>query len=223
MYTQSVQEQEFINLISKSRLSSYKFNDNEDFIILLKRYIYNIQISEAFYPVLSMLEIALRNQINNAINNLIKNDWLLSEINSQNLLLDNEYKILLSAVKKLQIKNKNITSETLISELSLGFWVNLYKKAYKTVIWDKKGVFEYVFPNFPINKEMNRIRFISTDLKNILQLRNRIFHHEIVINRKIGIENCYNIIEKILYYISDNYYALLPEISRFNNIIKQKP
>lgn len=223
MYTQNVQEQEFINLISKSRLNSYKFSDNEDFIILLKRYIYNIQISEAFYPVLSMLEIALRNQINNAIHNFIKKDWLLSEINSQNLLFDNEYKILLSSYKKLKSKNKNITQETLISELSLGFWVNLCKKAYKTVIWDKKGVFEFVFPNFSINKEMNRIRFISTDLKNVLQLRNRIFHHEIIINRKIGIQNCYNIIEKILYYISNNYYELLPEISRFNNIIKQKP
>jgi hypothetical protein len=223
MYTKSIQEPEFINLISKSRLNSYKFNDDEDFIVLLRRYIYNIQISESFYPVLSMLEIALRNRINNAIHSFIKKDWLLSEIKSQKLLLDNEYKILLNSYKKLKLKNKNITQEALISELSLGFWINLCKKAYKTIIWDKKGVFEFVFPNFPISKEMNRIRFISSDLKNILQLRNRIFHHEIIINHKIGVQNCYNIIEKILHYISDDYCELLSKVSRFSDIIKQKP
>lgn len=217
------QSQEFIDFISPERLKSYKLSEQDNFSVLLERYIYNIKISEAFYPILSILEIALRNKIYNAIDKLIKPDWLLSELQSQNLLLDNEYKILVDAARKLQFKHKKITKGALITELSFGFWVNLCKKAYKTIIWDKKGVFEFVFPNFPALNAMDRTKFISSDLKNILQLRNRIFHHETIINNKLGIQNCYNISEKLLSYISTEHIELLRNTSRFKDIIKQKP
>lgn len=133
----NIQKEEFINLISKERLSSYSISPEDNFSILLKRYMYNIKLSETFYPILS--------------------------------------------------------------------------------------VFESVFPNFPMPKEMNKIRFISPDLKTILQLRNRIFHHEIIINHPLGIQNCYSIIEKLLSYMSGEYSDILAEVSKFNDIIKQKP
>lgn len=215
--------QEFIDIISPERLKAYKLSEQDNFSILFERYIYNIKISETFYPILSILEIALRNKIYNAIDKLIKQDWLLSELQSQSLLLGNEHKILLDASKKLYFKYKKITKGALITELSFGFWVNLCKKAYKTIIWDKKGVFELVFPNFIAQNVMDRTKFISSDLKNILQLRNRIFHHETIINNKLGIQNCYNIAEKLLSYISKEQLELSQNISRFNDIIKQKP
>lgn len=218
-----INKQEFIDIISSERLKPYKLSEKDGFLILLNRYIYNIKISEAFYPILSMLEIALRNKIHSAIHELIKKDWLLLELQSQSLLLDNEYKILVEAAKKLQFKNKKITKGALITELSFGFWINLCKKAYKTIIWDKRGVFEFVFPFFPVQNKMDRTKFISSDLKNILQLRNRIFHHETIINNKLGIQNCYNISEKLLSYISTEHLGLSKDISRFKDIIKQKP
>lgn len=218
-----IQEQEFIDIISVERLKSYKLSEQNDFSILFEKYIYNIKISEAFYPILAMLEIALRNKIHNAIDKFIKHDWLLLELQSQSLLFDNEYKILLDSAKKIKFKNKKLTNGALITELSFGFWVNLCKKAYKTIIWDKKGVFDFVFPYFSIGKEMDRTKFIASDLKTILQLRNRIFHHETIINHKIGVENCYDSIEKLLSYISKEYLDLLNNISRFKDITKQKP
>ena len=218
-----IQKQEFIDIISSERLNSYKTIQEETFAILLERYMYNIKVAESFYPILSILEIALRNKIHNSIDKLIKSDWLLSEIYKQDLLLDNEHKILMDTFNKLKFKDKNLTKGALISELTFGFWVNLCKKSYKTILWDKKGFFESVFPFFSIKKEMNKIRFISPDLKNILQLRNRIFHHEIIINHKIGIENCYDKIEKILLSISEDSLSLLTETCKFRDIIKQKP
>lgn len=221
MKTTEIQKQEIIDLISKERLLSYQYSKEDDFSSLIERYLYNIKISEAFYPVLSILEIALRNKIHNAI--VIKPDWLLSELQSQDLLFDNEYKILSEACKKLNCKKKRITQGALIAELSFGFWINLCKKSYKPIIWDKQDVFECVFSNFSMKSEMNRIKFISSDLKLILQPRNRIFHHESLINNKLGIQNCYGVIEKILSYISEEYGSLLSEICRFKDVLKQKP
>ncbi len=45
-----------IENISADRLSSYRFNDSEDMETVLNRYIFNVEVSESFYPVLSALE-----------------------------------------------------------------------------------------------------------------------------------------------------------------------
>ncbi len=101
-----------IENISVDRLSSYKFNDNDNSDLILRRYIYNIQIAESFYPLLAALEISLRN---------------------------------------------------------------------------------------------------------------RIFHHEIIINNKNGIENMYEQTKRILYSLSEEYAKIFETSFRFSDVIKQKP
>lgn len=53
--------------ISLDRLSSYRYNDSDDLSLILSRYIYNVQISESFYPIIAALEVALRNRLYNAV------------------------------------------------------------------------------------------------------------------------------------------------------------
>ena len=52
--------------ISLDRLSSYRYDSNDSIDLVLDRYIYNVRISESFYPVIAALEIALRNRLYNA-------------------------------------------------------------------------------------------------------------------------------------------------------------
>ncbi len=177
----------------------------------------------------------------------------MDEINNQKVLFDNERKLLLDAYNKLQYKSfKNLNyinkkkpieeqkiekelwkiaktqvkKGRLIAELTLGFWINLCKKSYKNNLWDKKDFFANVFYNFDnhfITTELDKTKIIFPELKNILNLRNRIFHHEIIINNKIGIENCYDKIEKVLYSLSEEYAKTFIHTFRFKELIKQKP
>ena len=87
-------QENLIALFSENRLKSYNFNCDDNAIVL-ERYLYNIEVSKALYPLLSILEISLRNRINKAIERVIQADWLLKELQYQNILLDNEYKKLL--------------------------------------------------------------------------------------------------------------------------------
>ena len=75
--------------ISVDRLSSYKYDDNDSIDLILSRYIYNVQVSESFYPVIAALEVALRNRLYNAVAILKGENWLLEEINNQNILSEN--------------------------------------------------------------------------------------------------------------------------------------
>lgn len=218
----------FIKIVSMDRLDSYKLLESDSYELLLARYIFNIKISETFYPILSALEIALRNNIYNAVCNIKGKNWLMNEIHSQSILSVNERNLLIESYNKLSKKHygKRITESGLVAELTFGFWVNLCKKSYKNSLWDKQSFFENVFPDFDnyfTSPTWDKTKVIFPELKNILILRNRIFHHEIIINNKNGIENMYDKVERVLYSLSKDYADLFKDSFRFKEIIKQKP
>lgn len=212
--------------ISIDRLSSYKYDDNDSIDLILSRYIYNVQISESFYPVIAALEVALRNRLYNAVAILKGENWLLEEINNQNILSENERNILLEAYKKLKRKHNTPSTGAIIAELTFGFWVNLCKKSYKNSLWDKQDFFSNVFPDFDNyfnSPNWDKTKVMFPELKEILRLRNRIFHHEIIINNKNGIENCYDKTHKVLSSLSKDYAEIFENSFRFKGIMKQKP
>lgn len=212
--------------ISTDRLSSYKYDNNDSINLILSRYIYNVQISESFYPVIAALEVALRNRLYNAIAALKDGNWILEEIKQQNILSENERNILLEAYSKLKRKHNTPSTGAIIAELTFGFWINLCKKSYKNSLWDKQDFFSNVFPNFDSyfnSPTWDKTKVIFPELKEILRLRNRIFHHEIIINNKNGIENCYDKTHRVLYSLSKEYAEIFEDSFRFKTIIKQKP
>ena len=213
-------QQELIDTITPVRLKAYGEDSNE---ILIEKYIYNLKVSEAFYPALSLLEVTLRNKICYAIEALICKDWLINELNQQNILFDKEYKKLIETADKIEKDGKKVTNDRLISELTFGFWIHLCTKSYKPKFWDKKGFIELVFPNYTISSNLRNISLIQKDLRDVLKLRNRISHQEIIINGNRTPEESYKLIQMLLYTLSSGMYALLEDISRFNAITKQKP
>lgn len=124
---------------------------------------------------------------------------------------------------KIKKAGKNVTNDRLISEMTLGFWIHLCTKSYKPKLWDKRGFFESVFPNYATNGELRKIAPIQNDLLNILRLRNRIFHHEVIINGNKTPQEQYQLVLNMLHLLSTGMESLLNEISRFNTITKQKP
>ena len=138
----------------------------------------------------------------------------------------NERNILVESFNKLNCKHNSVSTGALIAELTFGFWVNLCKKSYKNSLWDKQGFFDSVFPDFDkyfTSPTWDKTKVIFPLLKDVLRPRNRIFHHEIIINNKNGIENCYEITKKVLYSLSEDYAQMFEDIFRFDNIVKQKP
>lgn len=215
-----IAKSELIKIITPVRLRAY---GNECDEILLDKYIYNLRLAEAFYPALSLLEVSLRNRICNAIEKLICSDWLIKELEQQKFLADKEYKKLIEAENKIKKSGKKVTNDRLISEMTLGFWVHLCTKSYKPKFWDKKGFFESVFPNYIQEQGLRKIAPIQNDLLAILRLRNRISHHEIIINGDKSPQEQYQLVLNMLHLLSTDMEKMLNNISRFEDIIKQKP
>lgn len=91
----------------------------------IKHYELNIEISESFYPVLSMFEVALRNSLNRELTKYFESeDWYLKVESVPGLR--NLKNNLNPAKRHITRRNENITAHKVVAELTLGFWVRLF-------------------------------------------------------------------------------------------------
>lgn len=182
----------FIYLLSKERAAAYKLNKNETDLDNLNRYLFNIALGQSFYPLLNMLEICLRNKINNMFISDFGIDWITRNnfFDDKTLLKVNE---LVDQIKK---RRKMITNNRLVSELTFGFWTSLLNNNYN-ILWQQKNRIGRVFNGLKMD-----IRKINRELSIIRTFRNRVFHFETLFNHHPGF--CYDLIMKYLKAVANN-------------------
>ena len=210
---------QFDSTIGIERLKSFaNHNSVLNITELLDCYINNIRLSQAFYPILSILEIRLRNSINTMLKTYYSPEWLEIEYREHNILLEDDYNKLINAYDKIQ-KNYNLDFSfgKVLSELNFGFWTNLCSKKYNAIIWTKKGRFKSVFINYPADKQQ-QIHNISHKLDKIRRFRNRIFHYEPILKDDIKIQDIYNRILEILGYLPQDPSNMLKTTDNFRNV-----
>jgi len=180
--------------VSKSRLKQYKN---------LEEYIENIRFSSEFYMPLSLVEIGLRNSLNQFFIERVDKNWLFDKkfIKPQ---LQNKIN---QSIKTLKQQNKQITQNNLIAELSFGFWVMLLKKPYQEYLRFKD--LNQIFLN--IDKKgaivFNR-HYFFTIINKIRLFRNKVFHFDKIINKK-EYDNIQDDIYLILEYFDSKLLSLV--------------
>lgn len=158
--------------LSIPRLNKYRVacqNDTNKTLIL---YRYNIKLCQKFYGILGMLEIILRNAINEHYKTQFSdNDWLISQVANGFLSTSQSQNDIFRERDKL-IQMNLYTHDKLVASLSFGIWTimfskNLYRQGGKTLL--------QIFPNKAHNLNQKQI---YKDLDRIREFRNRIAHHE---------------------------------------------
>ncbi len=147
--------------------------DNQDKAIL--HYKSNILVSEAFYPLLSILEIGLRNSIDYQLTVRFKDkNWFE---NHEFIKIVSRFQIdrISDARSNILSEKKEITYGRQITELSFGFWTSLFDTKFEMTLWK---TLRLAFPNGP--KQIRKRRTMSSKFNSVRKLRNRIFHHEAI-------------------------------------------
>lgn len=170
-----------INVISPPRLSYYElflnYKKPEDKI---GAYLAFQELSSNFFPVIQMIEVGLRNSINNVAKTHFQDEyWFLTmpiSTKSQR------------QVKEAERKAKNecgsdYTSDDIICRLTLGFWVYMLDRDYRDTsspshLWSPENR-DRVFkkPANALGKSLS-LRSLFDNYHKVLKLRNRLFHHE---------------------------------------------
>jgi len=179
------------HLLSVKRLETYykQFNGNKSKAI--EYYQLNTQISESFYPLLSNLEIALRNSIHKSFSLRFGTDnWF------ENIIFQ-ELKDHINIAKSKITKSKQfLTNDKIVAELTFGFWTSLFNKQYAQFFWKP---LMFVFKD--LETELKQRDKIAFKLNNIRKFRNRIFHYEPICNDLIVLKLNYTSIIDILNWL----------------------
>ncbi len=179
-------------LISSKKVASYKQSNLENWFIS-----YRAELTQAkkFFVYLHFLEIFLRNKIASEFN-LDFDEWLIGKSSKFKFNAKEQDKIdqILATLRKAK---KDINANNIISNLSLGFWTNLFHRPYAKA-WQHNKMIERVFPF--LKSPQRSLKQIQKELETIRKFRNRIFHFESLQN--CSLEKMEQLIFKFIYGIS---------------------
>ena len=157
---------------SAARLGRYRASCGNDEARAIKAYVNNMLLAEAMMPMLSVLEIALRNGIHRRLSVLYaRPDWW--EAWHGGSAFQWQLQEVAGAMGKLQRRAEVVTPDKIIAELAFGFWSSLFNVHFQNVLWKDLRL---VFPRCP--KPQRKRHTISSALNQVRDLRNRVFHHE---------------------------------------------
>jgi hypothetical protein len=157
---------------SVARLGRYRASCGGDETRAARAYVNNMLLAEAMMPMLSVLEIALKNGIHRRLNILYgRVDWWEAWVG--NPVFAWQLQEIASAKAKLSRRAEASTPDKIIAELAFGFWSSLFNVHFQTILWKELRL---VFPRCP--KPQRQRHTISSALNQVRDLRNRVFHHE---------------------------------------------
>jgi hypothetical protein len=167
--------------VSAGRLQRYESIAAGDAPQALRLYAWNTALSESLYGPIQGLEVTLRNKIHERLADPFGPRWY---DDARVALQYAQRDQVLRAKQSLQHQGKPLDPPRLIAELSFGFWVGLFGRKYETHLW--RPHLRKLFVNAPrpfLRKDALRV------LDDIRCLRNRVAHHEPILQRSLTQEH----------------------------------
>lgn len=173
-------------------------------------YLWNIEISSAFWGSFHLLEVSLRNTLDKQLTgNLGVSGWW----NNQDKLHKVEYQRIQEVALASARGSAPFTSGSITAGASFGFWVSLLDRKYHQKLWVNN--LEHAFPNYEGKRSE-----LHKNLYRLRKLRNRIAHHEPIHNRDLAHDQ--QIICEILGYINPIDESVLHKYSRVPSTLQDK-
>jgi len=206
---------DFRLLFSSPRISRYLAATGNDNKRTIKLYKANLRLAQAFHPLLGIVEVVIRNRLNDVISaHFTDPDWIINQ--KSGFMSDPSISpFLRNEIAKIEIRLKKrgiaITSGKIISELPFGFWSELFERnQYKLLLGKPIQIFTHL-PSETGRKE------IFASLNSIRTLRNRINHNEPICFNEIYIDTNYasethREIIRILNLINPNFTIFIKDV-----------
>jgi hypothetical protein len=173
-------------------------------------YAANLSASSRFWPMLAMLELALRTKLNTQLErrNLdkeIKVHWVLDQDNEIRSKNPRAARDLDKAREILKRTGRRVTPAHIIDELPLGFWTILVSNRLKDMWPDLAAGFRRL--------ESRDSKELSALLKFFKNFRNQIGHHHVIIFMDLQVAN--KNLRRLAYLIDPRLEEILKEMDSF--------
>lgn len=226
-YNTPIISDEIKSFFSEARLSKYDatFPDRE--ISLTEKYIINKMLSELFLGEIALFEVFIRNAISEIVTRKFKNYGFFNTAFFSSLKKKHQDSIcdILRGIDTninnvRDASSRGVTPGLVISRLGFGFWIHLFDTQSKLL---DSNYFGQLFPIFQgVNDTIrkNKIQDIYQKLVKIRDLRNRVCHHEIILNSDY--ETIHHDMISIIEYFNNPYLlSFFKEHSQLNELIDE--
>lgn len=163
-------------ILHTERIDAYR-QDGADQTTTLSRYLLNMALCEALYPLLQFAEIALRNAVHRELTILYRTDAWYDSARAR--LTPWQQKQVKEAKDSLQKHRKPLSTGRVVAELTFGFWTGFFNNAHA-----RTGVGSYLSKNAFLRAPATERYMAKLDKQwlKIRDLRNRVFHHERILH-----------------------------------------
>jgi hypothetical protein len=159
---------------SEERFSKYLAATSGDYLSALDSYSRDLFALSELHIWINLLEVSLRNAMVRELQSsaqLERTDWL--QFLNQRLLPEGQ-RALTKAITRITNERRPLRNSTIVSELPLGFWVNLLKDSYEASLWTRS--LHRAFPNL----EPRTRKTAHHKISQIYKLRNRAAHQGLI-------------------------------------------
>ncbi len=203
-----------LTAISADRFGTYLKEAGFDQKRALDLYMWNMNLSSSFFPLMASVEVALRNRVLLRIEHIHGPSWW-TEAPFMAQLGGKGKGIVKRTEVALLSRNLLPNSGQMAASLTFGFWANMLLPKYEAVFWTP------LHPSFPdLPHEFGRAD-LYLQCEAMRALRNRISHHEPLINTNIS--KTYSDSIRLLSWISKAKADWLKPHLRVMAVLRSKP
>ena len=159
--------------VSETRFGTYLTHSAGDEELAWRLYEWNLEVSSALMTPLNMLEVTLRNRLYEAGARPFGSNWLTTSTH----LRAADRGTVTDACEYLKRRNAPVNPGAVIAELAFGLWVGLLANHYDQTLW-RQGLHRAFV------RGASR-PYLHDQLDRVRTLRNRIAHHEHLLNRDL--------------------------------------
>lgn len=207
---------EIENALSAQRLGRYLVAAKGDKHKVLRLYVWNSRLCEAFYLPCQLAEVAVRNRLHAILTRKFKANWHQNPAFVSPLPV--RFKSYLdNAINECSRDHgRAMTVNHIVGSLSMGFWCHLLTHKYEHVLW-LNGMTN-AFTHLPGGVKRQDV---YDQIDRMRQWRNRIAHHGVIIDKNPMAEIAN--IETILSWICPDTTWFMGETCNVQRVFNQRP
>ena len=161
--------------LSEPRFRTYLLAGGYDENYAIALYLYNARLSKAFLFPLHVVEVTLRNAIDEMLCSLYGDAWT-SNPAFYHVLSAESY----GSLEKAKERARSPLRSQIVATLTFDFWSNLFRPEYDRPLWQVN--LHTTLPNCPAHFTRPDVQ---SRVRDINQFRNRIAHHEPILDADI--------------------------------------
>lgn len=200
--------------ISAERMGTYLIAAGFSEELAMALYAWNMKLSASFMPLFCSAEVCLRNRVEPRLADVFGPIWWEdSDLHEQ--LGGSGWRVVQDARRAIQRLGVPVTRGRMTAELSFGFWENMLLPKYQTFLWSP---IHPLFPDLSATVDQAALFGRCTAVR---ALRNRIAHHEPIIQRNItqDFADCLGLIG----WLSNDMAAWIKPHCDVMRLLRQKP